>query len=187
MASQVEIVNRALDKLGSKKPVVSLTDDQTTQSNLALRLYDILRKKELSAHYWAFARERTTLAPDTVGPSFGYTYYYELPADFLRLYKFCSSYDYTIEGRKILTDAGPALNIIYIKDVTNTELFDPLFVEGFAASMEAEMAEPITQSNAKKRSAQIEYKAVIAQAKLMDAIQQPPEDLEDGSWIESRL
>ena len=187
MASDVEIANRGLDKIGhSATPIVNISTDNTKQSKLVSRMYDFLRKKELSTNWWKFAKKRVALAPDVDAPAFGYTYKYELPVDFLRLYKVNTQYEYEIEGRQILCDDGPVLQIQYIADITDPNLFDPLYAEAFACLLAQELCEPITQSNTKRQFAVADYDKVIKQAKLMDAIQEPPIDLEDTSWLLER-
>lgn len=187
MASDVEIANRAMDKLGALglSPITNLSTDRTKEAKLINRMYHFLRKKELSANYWKFAKKRVTLAHDIDTPD-DYAYQYELPSDFLRIYKVGTNYPYELEGRKILTDDGPSLSIQYIADITDPNLFDPIYSEAFAALIAQECCEALNQSNSKRELAILDYRENIKLAKLMDAIQEPPIDMEDGSWIESR-
>jgi len=188
VASNVEIANRALDKIGhTGTPIVNIASDNTKASKLIGRLYDVLRRKELSTHYWKFAKTRVTLAPDATTTDYSFAYQYELPADFLRVYKIDSDFPYEIVGRKILTNDGPVLYFQYIADVIDPNLYDPLFIEAFAALIAKEIVEPMTDGSIGKRQlAMADYTDLIFQAKLMDAIQEPPIDIEEGSWIESR-
>lgn len=190
MASKVEIVNRALDKLGASR-VVNIDTDATKQSRLAARMYDALRKKELSSNFWKFAKKRTTLAPNIVAPEFGWDVAYTLPADFVRLYWIDSSIPYELEDHdghlSILTNEGGSLEIQYIADITDTSKFDALFVEAFASLLAQEMCEALTQSNNKRQLAIEEYRSIIKQARYMDAIQEPPIDVDVESWLEARL
>ena len=50
-----------------------------------------------------------------------------------------------------------------------------------------EMAEDLTQSNTKRELAQAEYIASLRGAIRANAIEQPPQDMPDNSWMMSRL
>jgi hypothetical protein len=153
--------------------------------------YDLLRRAELRDNAWNFSKSRATLAADATAPDWGRASAFELPSDFLCL---INDYpedndltrDYEIEGRKIYTDYADPLYIRYISDVTDTGLFDALFVEALASRMAYEMCEELTQSNSKKAEMASDYKMAIARARKRNAIenaaQQPPED----EWITVR-
>lgn len=198
--SDVQIVNRALDKLGHTQPITSLTSDTSKAARLANRMFEFLRRKELSANYWTFARQRAQLAAEITGPAFGWTYAYQLPSDFLQLfflpdvsYPFDGFTDetyssiYEIESGKILTDEPAPLKIQYIADVTDPNLFHPMFAEALACLLAQEMCESLTQSNTKRQLAIRDYEAIIKEARYVDAIQQPPVMLPPGTFELSRF
>ena len=66
-------------------------------------------------------------------------------------------------------------------------MWDALFVEAFAARLAFECAEDITQSTSKKDIAWQDYKQALREAKLVDAIENPPEPLPDDAWLLSRM
>ena len=189
MASEVEICNRALQKLGAKS-IVSLTQDSVNaiECNLA---YNIIRDKELRAHPWNFAITRDQLAEDATDPAFGRANSFTLPSDCLRLLDpypedNSNDRDHQIEGRKIYTDDSAPLNIRYIKRVTDPNEMDVLFREALAASLALELCEKLTQSNPKKESIKDDYKNIIREARRVNAIENVAGEPPTSVWITAR-
>jgi hypothetical protein len=190
MPSQVDICNRALQKLGADR-IISLTQNSTSARacNLA---YELVRDSELRAHVWNFAIKRTKLASDATAPVYGYSYAYTLPSDCLRLLpndhqEGFYSKNFKVEGRKILTNESAPLEIRYIYRVTDTTQYDATFTEALACKMAMEMCEELTQSNTKRQLAQDEYKATIREARKMNAFENVPVEQQTDSWLTARL
>lgn len=186
MPSVVDLCNRALDKLGHK-PITSLGDGNTA-ANMLTRTWPIVRDALLREHPWNFAVSRATTAPDAAAPAWGYTYQHTLPTDCLKLLDVDSlAYpDYQIEGGKILTN-DDTLNIVYLRQVTDPNEYDPLFVELAASRLAYELAERLTQSNAKIEKAAAEYQEARRVAYLQDAQENPPVVDERDDWLTARL
>lgn len=198
MASQVEIANRALTKIGEAR-ILSLSDDVEAARSID-SLWDIVRDAELRIRKWKFSVSRTTLAALASTPSWGFSYEYQLPADCLRIlqvndiypgvdlsdYRGSDSAEWRVEGRKILTNISAPLKIRYISRVEDTGQWDAAFTEAFACRLAAEVVERLTQSNAKKDTAWSEYKQAISMAVRADAIESAPEPLPDSEWILGR-
>lgn len=198
MASQVEIANRALTKIGEAR-ILSLSDDVEAARSID-SLWDIVRDAELRIRKWKFSVSRTTLAALATTPSWGFSYEYQLPADCLRIlqvndiypgvdlsdYRGSDSAEWRVEGRKILTNISAPLKIRYISRVEDTGQWDAAFTEAFACRLAAEVVERLTQSNAKKDTAWSEYKQAISMAVRADAIESAPEPLPDSEWILGR-
>lgn len=199
MASQVEIANRALTKIGELR-ILSLSDD-VEAARVISSLWDVVRDAELRARNWNFSVSRTSLAALAAAPSWGFDYQYQLPTDCLRVlqvdeyfpgpsmsdYRNRSEAVWSIEGRKILTDLAAPLKIRYIARVEDTGSWDAAFNEVFACRLAVEICERITQSNTKRDLAWNEYNEAINFAVRADAIENPPEPLPDDSWMLSRL
>lgn len=192
MASVVEICNRGLQKLGEKL-ITSLEQDTPTARACKLA-YPVLRDAELRAHPWNFAIKRTTLAADSVAPTWGRAASFQLPADFLRLlgpYPEDNTFeqDYQIEGNKIVTNqAGSAgtLQLRYIARIEDPNLMDVLFREALSARLALELCEKVTQSNTKLQSIAGMYKETISEARRANAIESRPVEAVMDSWISSR-
>ena len=190
MASKTDIGNRAISKLGEQR--VSNIDTVDIKAAKVIRyMWDSIRDLLLASFPWNFAIARTQLAKDAAAPSWGYANRYTLPSDFLALLEIKGNYDYRLEsstsgGRYILTDAGSPIYIRYIRRVTDTGEFDPLFSEAFASRLAYEGCEEITQSNTKKQILAQEYEKNISMAYANDSIQDPPTELQADEWINAR-
>jgi hypothetical protein len=194
--SEVAICNLALQKLGAGS-ITSLSDN-STEARACAACYEAMRDRELRAYPWNFAKKRATLAPDATAPAFDFTYAFTPPTDFLRLLPATArnnfygdqarnDSDWRIESGKILTNDGDTLEIVYVARVTDPTKFDVLFVEALACKMAWHMCERITQSNQKKADLLAEYRAVIAEARRVNAFENVPIDAPMDTWLSARL
>lgn len=207
MATQIEVANRALSKIGAAR--ITSLDDNSTPSRAISAAFDIVRDDEIRAHGWSFAMRRAVLAASTDTPAFGGAYVYPLPSDFLRLwmlgdwywlgpdmsdYRGAGCLPYTIEGRALLTnearspDAVPGpVRVRYLAQVSDTTLWDSNFVEAFACRLAVEICDELTQSSTKKNGMWQEYDQAIRRARRTNAIELPPEYIQDDTWVLSRF
>lgn len=199
MASEIQIANRALTKLGAAR-IISFDDDNKQGRAIKSCFYD-LRDDELRSHRWSFAMKRTSLPADSAAPAYGYQKQYTLPADFLRLDMVNDEYpsaimdnyigaewnDWTMEGGKILTNFDAPLKLRYIAKITDPSLWDVNFREALACRIAAELAEDLTQSNQKRQLAWDEYKVAVNKAVKTNAIEKPPVMPPDDQWVISRI
>lgn len=191
MASKTEIGNRALSKLGEGR-VSNIDTDNIKAAKVIRFMWDIIRDALLAEYPWSFALTRTQLPSDADAPAWGYNNKYTLPPDYLALVEIKGNPDYRLEsdaasgGIRILTNESAPLYILYIRRVTNTGEFDPLFVEAFATRLAFEGCEEITQSNTKKQLLAEEYQTSIKRAYANNAIQSPPQQLQTDQWVLAR-
>lgn len=190
MASKVEICNRALQKLGAKR-IVEL-DEDSKNARACNVAFEPVKLAELRAHPWTCAIKRVSLAADSPAPTFGPANAYTLPADYLRLTQpdqklNQASIDWTIEGRRLVTNDSAPLEIRYIADITDPNQMDALFREALASRLAYELCEEITQSNSKKEACDADYKRAIAEARRANAIERPAPYTADDSWVTVRF
>jgi len=199
MASQIDICNRALTKLGAARITNILDNSKSARAMNAL--WDTVRQAELRARIWQFATVRTTLPAVSPAPAWGYNNAFQLPADFLRLvqvndtfavpgltdYRDQDDSSYVIENNQILAVFNAPLKIRYIQNVTESGRFDPLFVEVMASKLAYEGAEEITQSLSKKNQAGQDYKDAVQLATRTGAVERIPQGFPDDSWMLIRL
>ena len=199
MASQIDIANRALTKLGAAR-IISLSDDVKAARSVS-SMWDIVRDAELRIRNWSFAITRDSLAASATAPAYGYDYQFPFPADCLRLisvgeyypgvsltdYRGRDESEWRIEGANILSNSAGPMYIRYICRKEDTSQWDAAFVEAFACRLAAEMAEDLTQSSSKKDAAWSEYRQAVSAAIRANAIELAPEPLPDDSWVISRL
>lgn len=190
---KTQLANYALSKLG-EEPVLLLTDD-TKPARLMNRIFDQVRDAELRRATWKFSLKRAQLMALVDAPDWGYTTQYPLPSDFLRLVQVNDFYvrplskqrgPWSLEGGLLLTDLPAPLKMRYVARITNTGLFDPLFVEALACKLAMEAGETLTQSETKRARAADEYKFALSEAYRQDAIETTPDEMPWGTWLESR-
>ena len=182
--TDTQICNRALQKLGAGR--ITSLDEASPRAEDCKTLYFDLRDAELRKHPWKFALARATLAPDTATPAFEFSYQFTLPSDFLRMHPahtYQEETDWTIEGRRLLTNDGDTIQFRYVRIIEDTSLMDPLFREALSCMIAHELAEPVTKGLNRKRVLMDEYGKIIAKAKAVDAIEKlsalPPTD----DWV----
>lgn len=199
MASQVDVVNRGLFKLGAL-PIMSMADGNK-QARVMSGLWDTVLKAELRRAQWSFAMRRAALPALAAVPAWGFNFTYQLPSDCLRVVQVNDFYDppsaqnyrnsddspYTIEGSTLLTDYGAPLKIRYVANITDPGAFDALFVEVLASKLAYEACESITQSNQKKDVAAQDYTAAKKDAVRVGALEKPPQGIYDDAWVTERL
>lgn len=199
MASDIDIANLALTKLGDVR--IASFDDNVKPAREILAVYDLLRDKLQRRYVWRFCVSRENLAADVETPAFDFTSQYTLPSDCLRVLMAGDYYpritlsdangspgqDYRVEGRKILARDSGALPILYLKRITDPTMFDAAFIDAFAAFLAYNLAEPLTQSNTKRDAALLDFNLAIRDAVRANAIENPPEELQDDTWVVARL
>jgi len=194
MASDVEIANRALSKLGDKT-IVSLTEDSNSARAIN-ECYVLVRKNEIRRHPWHFAKKRALLAASATAPAFDFSYAYPLPSDCLRVLmphpesdsvQYDGKVDWKLEGRSILSDQAGPLKITYLADVTDSEQFDSAFVDTFAARLAAEVSMRLTGSAEKRKLALEEYRMSLLEARRVNAFEQFSIERPMGDWEIARL
>jgi len=197
MASDVEIINRGLQSIGAKRIQSRAEDSKNArESNFA---YDPLRLALLRKRRWGFAKKRKQLAKSTTAPVFGPLNAFPLPSDYLYLITpdprrrggDAFDNDWEIESiddkPAIVTDFGDPLSIVYIADITDANAMDPLFREALSMYIAWQLAEPITQSNTKVKTAKQNFKDAMADAGQRNAFERGTVDIApEDEWIAVR-
>jgi hypothetical protein len=192
MTSEVDIANRALSKLGEIR-ITSLSDNNKAARAMQAR-YSLLRDAELAASAWGFAVRRVLLAASTDVPAWGYARIFNRPVDDIRPLMvgdlpvnvravdvmFAAGPvrgdrpDWQIVENRIQTDLAAPLKYEYIARVTDSGVFDPLFVEVLACRLAADACEEITQSNTKQEAMLFQYREALSVARRTHALWEPP-------------
>jgi len=192
MASTVSIVNFALRRLGAV-PITDLSDP-STEASLASATYTDIRDSLLREHLWNFATRRTQLAASAESPSWGYTYQYLVPSDFLRLVEVyggsCNDVkmeSHATDGRVLLTDIGAPLSIAYIARIENAELMDPSFRRALSLRCAVEWAQKLTGTTSIVEQVAAEYESALRMARTVDGQEDTADVLRPNTWINARL
>jgi hypothetical protein len=197
--SEVAIANAALFKLGADR-ITALTDNNN-RARVMNERYAAVRDAELDRRRWKFSITRASLPALVAVPEGGeYGRQFELPIDYIRLieggdivdvadlsdFRTSSVQLYSVEGRRILTNLPAPLSIRYIARITDTALFVPSFTEVLAARLADECCTRITDSDSRRANAKADYRQAISEATRARALEAPPQQMSDDTWVTSR-
>lgn len=205
MASEIDVANRALSKLGEAR-ITSLSDNTKGARAMDAR-FAMIRDAELASYAWGFAVTRTTLAASVTVPAWGYSTVFPRPVDDLRplningawidfraigVYYSESGYNtensgWRIVGGEIHTNLAAPLEYEYVRQETDVGLWDALFVEAVACRLAVDAAEELTQSTSKTEVVMRQYREAISTARRVHALYQPPRRKISGSFMQSRF
>ena len=186
MASAVQICNLALAKIGDEQ-ITSLTDDSKA-ARMCNLVYEPMRDAVLRAHPWNFAVTRVALALDTDTPPYEYDAQFALPSNFLRYLgsNLLDTASFTIEAGFMLCNAS-SVTLKYIKQETDPNKFDWLFIEALAARIAAELSIAIADSRTLSVDLFNLYATKLAEARTVDAQEGTPDDLTADTWLNARI
>lgn len=186
MATDISICSNALLMLGqSAISSFSETGDRVT---LCANLYPSVRDAVLRSHPWNCATKRVLLSPANPPPAFDFSCRFPKPSDWLRTLQVGKNgcqIDFRSEGRSILANAN-ALPLVYIARVSPVE-WDPSLVHVVELAMAAKLAYAVTSSTSMEQLKMQEFKDALKSAKAEDGQDDPPEEFEEGSFVEARF
>jgi len=186
--SAVEICNSALHKIGAAR--ISSLSDSTKAAILCNDQYDRIRKEVLRSHPWNFAISYVALTPTVNQPIWDrYSHEFLLPADVLRvLATNLDEHDgpweigYNADGNKVLFCSATTIKLQYIKDLTNTTRFDPIFEEAVAFRLAADLAYSLVQSQTLQKQMYAYYEQTLARAMSFDAQESSAQSVQADEW-----
>lgn len=199
MASQTEIANITLQMLGEDE-ITGITENNK-RARAIKACYNSVLDLTIRSYNWNFAMKRDSIAAYVASPAFGYGKQFQLPGDCLRVvqvgetrpvyglddYPTGQEMPYQVEGRIIATDLEAPLPLRYLYRVTDSNQFDASFIFVFAVNMAMQCCKQLTGSNTLKESLREDRKRFVREAKLMDAIENPPEPGAANSWTMARI
>ena len=191
MATEVSICSNALRRLGDD-PITSLTDD-TERARLCNSFYEDSRDAVLRSHPWNFAITRASLAKLSTAPAYGFANQFALPTNPYCLRVLGMEYeDYIFKvenvathGRVLLTDEATA-NIIYVARITDTNLFDAMFVDVLTQKLAVDLAYPVTNSTTLQTQMQKVFEKKLSEARSIDGQEGFIDDLVSDTFTDFR-
>jgi len=181
----VSIANLALVKLG--QDTINLLTEENARARAINAVYEHVRDGLLREHRWNFAMSRAELTQNATDPLFGWGKSFALPGDFIRMIRMeALGTDYRVEGGNLITDASTS-KIVYVKQVTDPNLFDSSFIYAYAYRLAADVAVTLTGDAQKAQGMEQLYRDVMAEAKYIDAVEKSVVELEPMEFIESRV
>lgn len=174
MASEVDIINSALNMVGATNIIARAEDSKSAR--ITNQRYDYIRDAVLRAHPWNCAISRATIAPDADSPDFGFTNQFTLPTDPYCLRVLRLEYldiDFRVEGRKIHCDED-TIKVIFISRVTDPNEYDQLLIEAIAARLAADSSYALAQSSTLTSTMWQLYESKLSEARFIDATEGTP-------------
>jgi len=181
--SETDLLNDALGSIGASR--ITAIDDGSTNANHCQTFYPALRDAWLTFCHWKFNKARIELAADATPPLFEFAFSYTLPSDNLKLieyngvntdtsslvlFEFSTVFRFKIEGNKLLTNDG-AVKIVYLKRVTDPNLWTPLFYQGLSALLAGKLAMAIPKDARMSLAKFNEGQAIMLLAAAVDGQQ----------------
>ena len=179
--TETDVCNLALGMLGHDRAITG--DFRTATSTEALRCrlhFDACRRRVLSCRDWMFAEDRVTLyGAEGCGGAASVMQAMRLPGDCLNVIRAHLPGRETDPvgwepraGHAIACDRAPSV-IVYIRDVTDMDLWPQQPLDAFAAELAASLAGALTASVEKTANAKKEARAVLDDATVWNARQFP--------------
>lgn len=169
MASELDICNLALSRLGDDATVSSLSPPEgSMQAEHCARFYPISRDTLLSMHEWNFATTSIPLA-QTASDYDEWNFAYALPSDVIKIVEIKSTenkgdkyviVDVPNRGLCILTDMELA-SAKYIKRITDTSRFSAMVVDATAWLLASNLSGPLIKGETGAKLAQSCYEAYL--------------------------
>lgn len=174
---KIDIANIALAHIGVAS--IERLDQPTEEARAIEQFYDHVRRTLLRKFYWRFAMKRTELALVSSDLK-DYKYTYAYPPEALRIHRIypkgskepwrkCQYSVYGAgSGAVIYTDVQYAC-LEYTANITDTSLFDELFINAFTWKLAAEIAIRLTGKMEMANNAIQAYNAYVAEAEGINA------------------
>ena len=191
MATETQVANLAATRVGSEASITSLDQDKLAPRAFKA-VWDIERRSTLREASFNFSTRRFALAQlaladdDVIYP---YTAAFGLPSGFLRLIEVLDSAartDYQLEDNRIVANVAGPLYVRCIVDVPEMALWDDAAAEAFGLRLAWRCGRKISGSTFDQEACWQEYRQAVAPAKHVDALENPPLEQEESSWVEAR-
>lgn len=194
--TDVDLVNRALHKLGQKE-IAALTDDSKA-ARLANDTFDEYRDDLLRAHPWNFASVRHEITnANATAPEWGYDNAFDLPTSSPVALRVLSvngenehSQRWKVESANdvlsIVTDISEPLEVLLIQQVTDPDLMEPMFREVLVSKLAFEWAESLTGMTEVRDRMERDYIGKLALARSIDGQEGIPDRFESDEWLDVR-
>ena len=185
----IDICSRALILIGAD-PITSFSDG-TTESNVAVNVYEDVARAALVNSRWRFATNQQKLALLTDAPTGRYDVAHQLPTDLLMLHAVTVNdnlIEYAVYGDKVFSDSSTSDNLVadysFRADETTWPSYFTLAVEYSIAII---FATSIARDSSLAQLMQQQAERSMAKARNLDAQQQTTKKLTTSRFITSRL
>lgn len=120
-------------------------------------------------------------------PAFGFSYWFTLPTDLLRVLRVADDlYEYKIENGRLLYNSDEA-ELHYIAKITDPTVFDSLFVQALAHAVAIRICAKLSDNANLKESLKADLQQLMAEARTTDAQDGgTPDGIYADAWVWSR-
>ena len=200
MTDAVALAKLALAQVGGQR-LVSLSEDSPEATAINDSLWAV-RRDEIAANIWGFARKRAELSAETTAPAFGFTKQYVIPADSLRILAVRRagsnwyypglvveaepSLPFAIEGRRILTNLDAPLQIEYLFDEDTVANWSASFTMMVGVRLAEIIAYDLSDTAALTDRLTRRYEQALQRAVLTNECQTLPARPPDSEWLVAR-
>lgn len=200
MASQNEIANWSLAMLGETS--INDISDSVERAELLTAAWGPVRDQLLREKLWRFSIQRASLAADVATPDWGFDYQYSINGDVVRVIQVNDYYPqgvyypdyvtgdsslYKIEADKILTNLSAPLKVRWVINSVDVGLWDPCFARVMACDLAERICPRVTGSENILQRIAAQRSQAITSAQRANALEQPPQMINDSTWIMSRM
>ena len=182
VASAIKINSNALILLGHSP--ISSFDDPGSGAQVATNLYETTLLAMLSDHLWWFAMKKEQLARLTATPDNDFAYQFQLPSDYINIFKTIETGNYEIYGDKIYSNSL-TLNIDYVYRIDET-FFIPSFTKTLEFFLAAQYAIPVTGNSTRMQEYTSLYERQLSRAKNTDSKSRPNIGIVDSPFTDVR-
>lgn len=195
MASKIEIINRALVKVGQAR--ISSIDENSKGATTVRTVYDQVRDTLMQTYIWNFTKTRVQLAADAIAPLFGFQFRYRLPAGTLRVLgiadrteptrNYTSSRDaFKHEDEFIYTDVDAPLNLVICQKIEEAGKYPPDFCDLLSLRLALDIFYDVTKGTERYAALRQDAELALRRAKMNHAIENSPEIMVASEWLDSR-
>jgi len=201
MASEVDVCNVALARLGDNATVASIDPPEgSSQAEHCARFYPLARDSLLELHPWKFATRRVQLAELAVN-SWNWAFAYAEPAGAIKLLAVLPAdasddektqpYDTESDdtGASIILTNQEDASLRFVARVTDSTKFSPLFVDALAWLLASYLAGPVIKGDAGVAMARVTLQGFLRafhEATISDANQRRVRPEHTPTWISGR-
>jgi hypothetical protein len=181
--SKIGLISKALILLG-EEPLGALADDRYG-ATVGGNLFELFYENEVQSGAWRFCVKKRSLNQLVDSPLNQWQYAYQLPTDCLLprgVWPFGTPYD--IYGQHLYTDAAAVdLEYLYKPDVDKIPAYFALLM---VYKLAADMAKPITESDAHAKKWASAYTMQRNRAEYADAQSRPATEVLDSPFTDVR-
>lgn len=172
--SALDICNIALSKLG-EAPVPAIDANGSPAARLCYMHYHPVRRETLCACRWSFAKKLVQLTAAEDDASGMHSLSHRLPQDCLRVLS-VNCPNWTLRGRCVFCNRAE-IHLLYIADIEDPTLFEPLFTEALATLLAAKLCIPLLSSTTARQALTDEYnRIVLPRAAYVNTVQDSSND-----------